>query len=581
MLKKEERLHFFKNMKKTWYYLKECKWFLVGYVIFNIFSAIIGIVLPIVASKKIISLTTGEMEQLLYTSLLVSGILVLNHIVHFLNSLMYREIYKKGLLNLQLALEKETLKLKVEEIDKNTTGLFIDRLTKDTGNISTIFADYINLITRILSHLGVGITIFMLNKYVFVYVFLTSLILFLLHRRVIKKKFKIQKDFKILREKKTGFINETIRGIRDIKVLNAIDSIIEEFNKKIVEVFEVSEKISKLSRNNNFILSNLETFFNLLFIILIIFMYKNSWITIPAMVLAYNYKGRIESFLSGINNIYEYNEDFLLTTDRIFEVIEDEKFSKEKFGDLEVKKLEGNIKFENVGFAYTEGKEILKNVSFEIKANEKIAFVGKSGAGKTTIFNLITKLYNRTSGNILLDNYDIDKLDRNSLRDNMSIITQNPYIFNFSIKDNLLLAKPDASIDEIQEACKLACIDEYISGLEKGYDTIVGENGIILSGGQKQRLAIARALLMKTEIILLDEATSALDNETQSEIQKAIENLKGEYTILIIAHRLSTVIDSDRIFVVDNGQIVDTGTHEELLKNSEYYKGLYKKELKV
>ena len=217
-------------------------------------------------------------------------------------------------------------------------------------------------------------------------------------------------------------------------------------------------------------------------------------------------------------------------------------------------------------------EEILKKMNFTIKPNEKIAFVGKSGAGKSTIFNLITHLYQVSSGKVLLDDININDLDCNTIRNNMSIITQNPYIFNFSIKDNLLLAKEDATLKEIRNACRLACIDDYIMSLPDKYDTPLGENGIILSGGQKQRIAIARALLMQTEIILFDEATSALDNETQEQIQKAIDNLKGEYTILIIAHRLSTVIDADKIFVIDDGKIIDSGTHQELLKNCEVYK---------
>lgn len=161
----------------------------------------------------------------------------------------------------------------------------------------------------------------------------------------------------------------------------------------------------------------------------------------------------------------------------------------------------------------------------------------------------------------------------------MSIITQNSYIFNFSIKENLLLVKENATMAEIRNVCKMACIDDYIMNLPNKYDTMIGENGIILSGGQKQRLAIARALLMKTEIILFDEATSALDNETQREIQKAIQNMKGEYTILIIAHRLSTIVNADKIMLVENGQITATGTHEELLSSNEVYKNLYRNEL--
>ena len=161
----------------------------------------------------------------------------------------------------------------------------------------------------------------------------------------------------------------------------------------------------------------------------------------------------------------------------------------------------------------------------------------------------------------------------------MSIITQNPYIFNFSIKENLLLAKENATDEEIKEACKLARIDEYIESLPDKYDTMLGENGVILSGGQKQRLAIARALLMKTEIILFDEATSALDNETQSEIQKAIDNLQGEYTILIIAHRISTIVNCDRIMLIEDGKISAEGTHEYLLKNNKTYKKLCETEI--
>lgn len=218
-------------------------------------------------------------------------------------------------------------------------------------------------------------------------------------------------------------------------------------------------------------------------------------------------------------------------------------------------------------------------MSFKVNANEKVAFVGKSGAGKTTLFSLIAKLYPINKGEILLDGININDLTCSSLRDNISIITQNPYIFNFTIKDNLLLAKNDATMAEIRQACKLACIDDYIMKLPKKYNTKIGENGVILSGGQKQRLAIARALLMKTEIILFDEATSALDNETQKDISKAIENLKGEYTILIIAHRLSTIIDCDKIFVVDNGKIIDVGTHKELMKKSTFYKKIYKSEV--
>ena len=218
-------------------------------------------------------------------------------------------------------------------------------------------------------------------------------------------------------------------------------------------------------------------------------------------------------------------------------------------------------------------------MSFKIRPNETVAFVGKSGGGKSTVFSLINRLYKVNKGKILIEGIDINELDEQSIRDNMTIITQNPYIFNFSIKENIRLVKPSATMKEIKEACKAACLDDFIESLPKKYNTVVGEGGITLSGGQKQRLAIARALIKKTEIILFDEATSALDNETQSKIQEAIRNMKGEYTILIIAHRLSTVMDADRILVVENGKITAEGTQKELMKTSPLFKELYSKEM--
>ena len=219
-------------------------------------------------------------------------------------------------------------------------------------------------------------------------------------------------------------------------------------------------------------------------------------------------------------------------------------------------------------------------MSFKINANETVAFVGKSGAGKTTIFNLLCKMYDVDSGSITIDGVDIKKLDKDSIRGNITIISQNPYIFNMSIRDNLKLVKSDLTNKEMKEACKLACLDEFINSLPDKYDTVIGEGGVNLSGGQKQRLAIARALVQKTEIILFDEATSALDNETQEKIQTAINNMKNEYTILIIAHRLSTIINADRILFLDNGKIINEGSHSYLLKNCDEYRKLYEAEIK-
>lgn len=223
---------------------------------------------------------------------------------------------------------------------------------------------------------------------------------------------------------------------------------------------------------------------------------------------------------------------------------------------------------------------MLKNLNLKIDANKTYGIVGKSGEGKTTMFNLLCKLYNCESGKITIDGIDIDELDEESIRGNITIISQNPYIFNLSIKDNLRLVKKDITDKEIEEACNLACLNEFIESLPDTYDTVVGEGGVTLSGGPRQRLAIARALIQKTKIILFDEATSALDNETQNNIQQAINNLREDYTIVIIAHRLSTIMNCDNIFFMQNGNIACEGTHYELLKKCKSYKELYEYKIK-
>ena len=269
-----------------------------------------------------------------------------------------------------------------------------------------------------------------------------------------------------------------------------------------------------------------------------------------------------------------------LAAERIFEILEGDKYPKEVFGDNHISKIEGNIAFKNVFFGYEEDDMVLKNISFQIHPNETVSFVGKSGSGKSTIFNLISSLYQPNAGEITFDGIPLKQLDKTSIRKNISVISQNPYIFNMSIRENFTIIKEDLTETEMIEACKMACLHDFIMTLKNGYDTIVGEGGVTLSGGQRQRLAIARALILKTEIILFDEATSALDNETQYEIQKSIHNMQGEYTILIIAHRLSTVINSDRLILIDNGRVAGEGTHQELLKDNPIYQKLYELELK-
>jgi len=239
-----------------------------------------------------------------------------------------------------------------------------------------------------------------------------------------------------------------------------------------------------------------------------------------------------------------------------------------------------DIKFNNVNYSYDENKIILKNINIEIDGGKMNAIVGLSGAGKSTLLNLIPRIYDKSSGDITIDNQSIYEINLASLRNQISIVDQNTTLFDDTIFNNIIYAKPDAAQEEVFEASRLSMSEDFIKKLDKGFNTLVGENGIRLSGGERQRISIARAFLRKSKIILLDEPTSSLDSETEDKIQLALKKLTENKTTIVIAHRLSTIQNSNKIFVIDNGKVVSIGTHKELLNNSNIYNNFYNKQIK-
>lgn len=570
---------FIQSLKFTWKYAKKEKGRIILFGIANLFNVIFSILIPMIDAKIIIELTANHFERLIFMAICLTVNEVLYDLFDFLSRRLSVVVYHHTLEILGMDLGKNILKLENNSLDEHGSGAFIQRMTGDTDKLADVFNHLVSMFSSLVKYIGILIAIFIVNKIVFLFTLIILIIRYLIERARTNRR---KKDDEISRKAKdsvSSFTGELVRGARDIKMLNSENDFMKEMNYRIKDFNEKRIRMQNVSWNYRVFGYWFTDISFLLLIILLAFLIKDKVISISIAMVLYNYVGNVGGSTYLLGDLLEYIKDFNLSCERVKEIIDGVKFKKEQFGEKHLDKVEGHFTFEHVFFKYKE-KEVLKNLTFEVKPNETVAFVGKSGAGKTTIFNLLCKMYDVNQGKITIDGVNISELDKDSIRGNITIISQNPYIFNMSIRDNLKLVKNNLSDEEMYNACKIACLDDFIQELPNGYDTIIGEGGVNLSGGQKQRLAIARALVQKTEIILFDEATSALDNETQEKIQHAIENMKNEYTILIIAHRLSTIIHADRILYLEDGKIIAQGTHHELLKNCPSYQKLYESEIK-
>ncbi len=568
-----------KNLRKVFNVSGEYRKYFIFIIITSVVQMLVGIFLPLFTAKQIVLFSENIFQELLLTSLMVLGISLLDDINYFVMGIVCRKFRVGTIKNLQMKLGTEILKISERDIQKNGTGTFIERLTKDTDKMADMFTHGVGFISKTLMNAGIFVAIYVINKYVFVYYLVVAVILTSLYLIRTKKIGKLDISYRQQGDKVSSLVGELVRGERDLKMLSAKNTFLEclfveikeknarDYNKKFVEIVYL------------LIIRILSDVFVFALVVLLIYLIKNNILSISLAVALFTYKTNImTNFMDNISLLLDEVKNFNVSTNRVFAIIENIEFLQEKFGSEHLRKVDGNFEFKNVSFAYDDYK-VIDNMSFKINSGETVAFVGKSGSGKTTIFNLLGKLYEVNEGNIYIDGVDINTLDEDSIRGNITIISQNPYIFNMSIRDNFRLIKENIDDKEIIKVLKLSCLYDFVKSLPLGLDTIIGEGGTNLSGGQRQRLAIARALVQKTQIILFDEATSALDNETQRDIQKAIDNLKGKYTILIIAHRLSTIKNSDRILLVDNGRISSAGTHKELLEKNDFYKKLYESEI--
>ena len=473
---------------------------------------------------------------------------------------------------------KKALDLPAYAYEDMASGEVINRVVNDSGTLSNTFSFLLNMFSSLLGSAILFIYITINSWIIGLEILIFMIILFL----ILKKFYPILKDInkksKEEKDKITSLVNESVRGIREIKTLGIKSNLYSDL-KRLINLL--------LKRNNEevdtllfftictrVLRTCLEVFTFLTCVILIYYGKISLTFFIAMTYYIYRYMWLIDN----INSFTDSYNKVIVSLTRINEILENKLYPDEEFGNNKVDNLKGIIEFKNVTFGYPNEDIILKNFNLVLEPNKKIAVVGKSGQGKSTIFNLLTRVFDPTSGEILLDGVDIKTLTEDDLRKSISIIRQEPFIFNRTIKENFKIVDKRIKLDKIRKYTKFAYLDDYIMSLPKGYDTKLGEGGVNLSGGQKQRLAIARTLAKESKVILFDEATSSLDNNSQNFIKKAIDNLVKDHTVIIVAHRLSTIVDADIIYVIDKGKVVDSGTHKELLKSCSIYKKLYENE---
>ena len=483
---------------------------------------------------------------------------------------------------LQLQLMKSIIKADAEIVDKKHSGKFISHLTFDISMMTNLISVVIlNIAKDSLTLIGlIGVMFYQnwrLAIFALIMIPLASFAAKSLGKRIGKVTTQAQEKSGIL----TTYMLEVFKNHKIIKIFqkenyefSRAEKFINNLKDRLVKTSMVIVRASPIMETlTGFMIAGLIYYSGNLMMKQELDI-NNFFSFLAAMMLAYQPVRSLATINMSINQ-------GLSAAKRIIPLIEQENNIKEKPNALSLEATKGEINFKNISFKYnTEERKVLNSINLNIIGGEMTSLVGHSGAGKTTILNLIPRFYDKVSGDILIDGQSIYDVSLNSLRNNISLVNQDTTLFDDTIKNNIAYANLDATDDEIIEAAKLSHCNEFIDKLPNKFDTLIGENGTRLSGGEKQRLSIARAMLKKSKIILLDEATSSLDAETESKIQEAIKLLTKDRTTLVIAHRLSTVMSSKTICVVDNGEIVAEGNHQELLQKSEIYKNFYEKQLR-
>ncbi|RXI52910.1 multidrug ABC transporter ATP-binding protein [Clostridium tetani] len=572
------------TVKRIWQYLKkENKKALWTVVFLVLVTSVLGILGPYfigVAIDKYIAVK--NLKGTINIIAILAIIYILTSIFTWIQTYIMVIVSQRTIKDIRGELFSKLQKLSLKFFDNNAHGDIMSRATNDIDNLNNALTQgVVEILTGIITIVGVIIAMFLLNPIMALSTLIIIPIMFFITKylgKLTKKSFVERQQ--ILGDL-NGLIEETIGGQDIIALFNREEYVFNKFEEKNNMLKGKTTKAEILSGAMRPIMNFINNLGFALVVAIGGILTLKGMATIGIIASFVNYSRQFSRPLNQLASLYNTIQSAIAGGERVFEIIDEVPDIEDKDSAIEIESLKGEVDFINVNFEYKEDTPILKNINFQCNSGETIALVGPTGSGKTTIINLLTRFYDINNGDIKIDNLDIKEYNIKSLRNRVGVVLQDTYLFSGTIKDNIRYGRLDATDEEIIEAAKLANAHSFIKHLPKKYDTIVTSQGENLSHGQRQLLSIARVILSNPDILILDEATSNIDTRTELQIQKGLKNLMKGRTSFVIAHRLKTIEEADKILVIKNGEIIERGSHETLMQDQGFYHNLYVSQFKI